>query len=66
LATVDRFIQYGLSSELAEKASSACLTVTSARGLSRAVLVAKFGLSEKEAAVIKTAVVRQPIPLLSG
>jgi hypothetical protein len=62
LPTIDRFIRYGVSSELAKKASGVNLTVSSARVNSRKVLVEKFGLSAEEAKAIKIAVVREPIP----
>jgi hypothetical protein len=56
-----KFIQYGLSIDLANKAAIAGLTLTNARALSRAEIMSKYGLSDKEAAEVKKTTARQPI-----
>jgi hypothetical protein len=61
LKRTDRFLRYGVSSDLAGKAVSAGLTITSAKSLGRNVITSKFGLTADEAEAIKNAVVRKPI-----
>lgn len=58
---VDKFLQYGISNLLAQKAVSAGLTVTKARTLSQKDMIAKFGLLQNEAIILSKAVKRAPI-----
>lgn len=55
------FIQYGVQSDLANRAASEGLTVTKARSLSVNDLVDKFALTQLESNAIKEAVKRKPI-----
>lgn len=61
MSAEDRFLQYGVSSTLADKAVRAGLTVTTARALPIRELTGKFSLSGAEASELKKCVVRQPI-----
>lgn len=55
------FLQYGVASDLAERAVQEGLTVTKVRTLSNADIIHKFSLTKEEAKAIKHAVQRQPI-----
>lgn len=57
----ENLIQYGISSDMAERSSNLGLTVTKIRSLSNEDLKNKFGLSIEEAKELKTAINRQPI-----
>lgn len=59
--TLRTLLQYGVASDLAEKANSAGLTVTKARSLSQKDMVLKFGLSYAEAKTLSHCVRREPI-----
>lgn len=59
--TLGTLLQYGVASDLAEKANSVGLTVTKARSLSQKDMVSKFGLSEAEAKTLSHCVRREPI-----
>jgi predicted HNH restriction endonuclease len=61
LTKIEKFLQYGISNQLAQKAVSAGLTVTKARTLNRQDMVARFGLSQDEAKILSKAVKRAPI-----
>lgn len=61
MPSIDRLLQYGVSSDLAGKAVAAGLTTTKARTLPRADLTTKYGLEEQEAAELKRCIVRAPI-----
>lgn len=56
-----RFTQYGVSSDLSDKAVAANLSVTKVRALSISDLTRSFGLSEEEAKELKKCAVRAPI-----
>ncbi|TWB20017.1 HNH endonuclease [Rhizobium sp. ERR 1071] len=56
-----KFLQYGLSADLAEQAAKAGLTVSKVRTLAIADLVAKFSISNEKAKILKSAVQRDPI-----
>lgn len=58
---VEGFLQYGVASDLAQRAASAGLTVTKARALSLKDMVDKFFVSPAEAKAIKAAVQREAI-----
>ena len=55
-----KFLQYGVSQDLGQRAVDAALTVTKVRAASQKDLVAK-GFSKDEARALKEAVARQPI-----
>ena len=57
----DRFIQYGVASDLAEKAVAAGLTVTKVRSLSQKDMVSKFGMTADEAKELSRCVQRVAI-----
>lgn len=59
--TLSNLLQYGVPSNLAEKASDAGLTVSKARALSQRDMVSKYGLSENEAKTLSIAVRRAAI-----
>ncbi|CUI28221.1 MULTISPECIES: HNH endonuclease signature motif containing protein [Pseudomonadota] len=59
--TLDTLVQYGVASDLAEKANDAGLTVSKARVLSQKDMVSKYGLSESEAKALAVAVRRAAI-----
>lgn len=59
--TLDTFLQYGVSTALAEKAHHAGLTVSKARALSQKDMELKYGLSGSEAKAISIAVRRSAI-----
>lgn len=59
--TLDTLVQYGVASDLAEKANDAGLTVSKARVLSQKDMVSKYGLSESEAQALAVAVRRAAI-----
>lgn len=59
--TLSTLLQYGVASDLAEKANLAGLTVTKARSLSQKDMVSKFGLSDAEAHTLSHCVRRKPI-----
>jgi hypothetical protein len=60
-ANTEGFVQYGISSDLAERAAREGLTVTKARALSLKDMVEKFSLTPGEARVLKESVQRQAI-----
>jgi hypothetical protein len=55
-----KFLQYGVSQDLGQRAVDAALTITKVRSLSQKDLVAK-GFSAAEAKVLKESIARQPI-----
>lgn len=59
--TLSTLLQYGVATNLAEKANVAGLTVSKARALSQQDMMAKYGLSAGEAKALATAVRRTPI-----
>lgn len=61
MSALDRLLQYGIASPLAEKARAAGLTTTKIRTLAVRDLVEKFRLEAAEAAELKKCVSRQPI-----
>jgi hypothetical protein len=57
----ERFVQYGVASDLADRVALAGLAVTTARALSPKNTSTLFALSRKEAKEVKGAVHREPI-----
>ena len=58
---IKKFLQYGVSSCLADKAASNGLTVTKVTSLPIADLVSKYGVTAEEAQYLVAAVRREPI-----
>lgn len=58
---VDRLLNYGVPSVLADKAAAAGLTTTKIRVLAKRDLRDKYGLTDVETAELKKCVVREPI-----
>lgn len=58
---MEKFLQYGICSDMASKLVKVGLTVTKTRALSQKDIVGKFGLSREEARIVSNAVKRVPI-----
>lgn len=63
MTKTERFIRYGVATDLSTKAVRAGLTVSSAKAQSRDVIGNKFGLSNDEVDIIKNAITRKPIDM---
>ncbi|TDY34161.1 HNH endonuclease signature motif containing protein [Janthinobacterium sp. 75] len=62
MSKVEKFLQYGVASDLAQRAVTAGLTVTSTRTISQKNLMDTYGFSQAEAKFLKQALVRAEIP----
>jgi hypothetical protein len=61
MSPLDRLLQYGISSTLANKAVDAGLTSSKVRSLPQKDLTSKYGMEKREAAELKKCIARQPI-----
>lgn len=62
MSKVAKFLQYGVASDLAQRAVTAGLTVTSTRAISQKSLIDTYGFSQAEAKFLKQALMRTEIP----
>ena len=61
MSGTERFLQYGVSNDLAAKAAAAGLTVSQVRFTTQKNLREKYNLTAEEAKFLTSAVKRQPI-----
>lgn len=60
-AKLDKFLQYGVSTDIADKARKANLTVSKCRVIGQEDLVSNYGMTLDEAKYLQNCVTRQPI-----
>ncbi|MDN2670434.1 HNH endonuclease signature motif containing protein [Janthinobacterium sp. SUN026] len=62
MSKVEKFLQYGVASDLAQRAITAGLTVTSTRAINQKNLIDTYGFNQAEAKFLKQALMREEIP----
>lgn len=62
MKSLESYLKYGISSELAQKLNSRNLSISNIKTLSVKILISQYGLELDEVKSLKKLLVRQPIP----